>query len=34
VLLSQHSHMSEAYSINTDDTRLTDQILEFVRSGK
>jgi acetyl esterase/lipase len=34
VLLPQHSHMSEAYSINTDDTRLTDQILEFVKAGK
>jgi len=34
VMLPQHSHMSEVYSINTADTRLTDQILEFVRSGK
>jgi acetyl esterase/lipase len=34
VMLPQHSHMSEAYSINTDDTRLTDQILEFVKAGK
>jgi triacylglycerol lipase len=33
-LLPQHSHMSEVYSINTDDTRLTDQILDFVRTGK
>jgi triacylglycerol lipase len=33
-LLPQHSHMSEVYSINTEDTRLTDQILEFVRTGK
>jgi acetyl esterase/lipase len=32
--LPQHSHMSEVYSINTDDTRLTDQILEFVKAGK
>jgi triacylglycerol lipase len=28
-----HSHMSEVYAINTADTRLTDQILEFV-NGK
>jgi triacylglycerol lipase len=34
VLLPQHSHMSEVYSINTVDTRLTDQILEFVKAGK
>jgi acetyl esterase/lipase len=34
VLLPQHTHMSEVYSINTADTRLTDQILEFVRNGK
>jgi triacylglycerol lipase len=34
LVLPQHSHMSEVYSINTDDTRLTDQILEFVRAGK
>jgi acetyl esterase/lipase len=34
VMLPQHSHMSEVYSINTDDTRLTDQILDFVKSGK
>ena len=33
-LLPQHSHMSEVYSINTADTRLTDQILDFVRTGK
>jgi triacylglycerol lipase len=33
-LLPQHSHMSEVYSINTADTRLTDQILEFVQTGK
>jgi triacylglycerol lipase len=32
--LAQHSHMSEVYSINTADTRLTDQILEFVKTGK
>jgi hypothetical protein len=26
--------MSEVYSINTADTRLTDQILDFVKTGK
>jgi acetyl esterase/lipase len=34
VLLPQHSHMSEVYSINTADTRLTNEILEFVKTGK
>jgi acetyl esterase/lipase len=34
LVLPQHSHMSEVYSINTDDTRLTDQILDFVKTGK
>jgi acetyl esterase/lipase len=34
VMLPQHSHMSETYAINTADTRLTDQILEFVKAGK
>jgi len=34
ILLPQHSHMSEVYSINTADTRLTDAILEFVKTGK
>ena len=34
ILLQQHSHMSEVYSINTADTRLTDQVLEFVKTGK
>jgi acetyl esterase/lipase len=33
-MLPQHSHMSEVYSINTADTRLTDEILEFVKSVK
>jgi acetyl esterase/lipase len=33
-MLPQHSHMSEVYAINTDDTRLTDQVLEFVKNGK
>jgi acetyl esterase/lipase len=34
VMLPQHSHMSEVYSINTADTRLTDEILDFVTTGK
>jgi len=34
ILLPQHSHMSEVYSINTGDTRLTDEILAFVKAGK
>jgi triacylglycerol lipase len=34
LILPQHSHMSEVYATNTPDTRLTDQILEFVKTGK
>jgi acetyl esterase/lipase len=34
VVLPQHNHMSEVYSINTADTRLTDEILAFVKTGK
>lgn len=34
VMLPQHSHMSEVYSINTGDTRLTDEILGFVKGEK
>jgi triacylglycerol lipase len=34
LVLPQHSHMSEVYSINTADTRLTDQILDFVKAVK
>jgi acetyl esterase/lipase len=34
ILLPQHSHMSEVYSINTSDDRLTRALLEFVASGK
>jgi triacylglycerol lipase len=34
LLLPQHSHMSEIYSINTADTRLTGEILDFVKTGK
>jgi acetyl esterase/lipase len=33
-MLPQHSHMSEVYAINTADTRLTDEILEFVKTRK
>jgi acetyl esterase/lipase len=33
-MLPQHSHMSEVYAINTADTRLTDEIIEFVKTGK
>jgi triacylglycerol lipase len=34
LLPPQHSHISEVYSIDTADTRLTDPILDFVRMGK
>jgi len=34
MLLPQHNHMSEVYSINTADDRLTNEILEFVKTGK
>lgn len=34
LMLPQHSHMSEVYSINTNDNRLTDQIMDFVKAGK
>ncbi len=34
IILPQHSHMSEVYSINTADTRLTGEILDFVGTGK
>jgi acetyl esterase/lipase len=33
-MLPQHSHMSEIYAINTEDRRLTDEILDFVKTGK
>jgi triacylglycerol lipase len=33
-MLPQHSHMSEVYSINAVDTRLGDEILDFVKTGK
>jgi triacylglycerol lipase len=34
VVLPRHNHMSEVYSINTVDTRLTDQILDFVKTDR
>jgi acetyl esterase/lipase len=34
VVLPGHNHMSEVYSINTQDTRLTDQILDFVKTDR
>ena len=34
LILPQHSHMSEGYSINTSDTQLTNEILDFVKTGK
>jgi triacylglycerol lipase len=33
-MLPQHSHMSEVYAINATDDRLTDELLEFVKTGK
>jgi len=34
IVLPHHSHMSETYSINTADTQLSNQILEFIAKGK
>ena len=34
IVLPKHSHMSESYSINTADAQLSDQILEFIKTGK
>lgn len=34
VMLPQHSHMSEVYSINTADNRLTREILDFAKTAK
>jgi acetyl esterase/lipase len=34
IVLPKHSHMSESYSIGTADTQLSDQILEFIKTGK
>jgi acetyl esterase/lipase len=33
ILLAKHSHMSESYAINTADTQLSDQILEFIKTA-
>jgi triacylglycerol lipase len=33
-MLPQHSHMSEVYSINTADTRLTGEIIDFMNTEK
>ena len=33
-MVPQHSHMSEVYAINAVSSRLTDEILEFVKAGK
>ena len=33
-MVPHHSHMSEVYSINAVGTRLTDEILDFVKTGK
>jgi triacylglycerol lipase len=34
IALPHHSHMSESYSINTADTQLSSQILEFMAKGR
>jgi len=34
VLLPKHSHMSESYAINTADTQLSSQMLEFIKTGR
>jgi acetyl esterase/lipase len=34
VVIPGHNHMSEVYSINTADTLLTDQILDFVKTDR
>jgi triacylglycerol lipase len=34
LVLPQHSHMSEMYAVNTADTRLTDPLLDFVKTGR
>ena len=34
IVLPHHGHMSESYAINTSDHQLSDQILEFIKSGK
>lgn len=32
--LPQHSHISEVFAINSGDNRLTDQIIDFIKTGK
>jgi acetyl esterase/lipase len=34
ILLPHHSHMSESYAINTADTQLSNQMLEFMEKGR
>jgi acetyl esterase/lipase len=34
IVLPKHSHMSATYSINTADVQFSDQILEFIKTGK
>ena len=34
LVLPRHDHMSEVYAINTADTLLTDEILDFVRTTR
>jgi len=34
IVLPEHSHMSESYSIDTSDTQLSGQLLEFIETGK
>ena len=33
MMLPQYSHISEVYAINTAGARLTDEILEFMKTG-
>jgi hypothetical protein len=33
-MLPQHSHMSKVYAINAVGTRLGDEILDFLKTGK
>jgi triacylglycerol lipase len=33
-MVPQHSHMLEVYAINAVGTRLTDDILDFIKTGK
>jgi acetyl esterase/lipase len=34
LLLPQHSHMSEVYAINTEDTRLSNEVLDFIKTAR